>query len=168
VIGRVFWDDAVEVLAAGTGASRVPVGMSLDRLRSREVVYERRQSTFDDTREFLFKHALLRDVTYDSVLKGRRLGYHAQAARWMEQVAERNRRTDQYAGLIAGHHDLAADAIAAGRWYLRAGRQAASVHALTEATRLLGRGIEVLPEDEWELRFDQSHRLSENGLLEHR
>jgi hypothetical protein len=48
------------------------------------------------------------------------------------------------------------------------GRQAASVHALTEATRLLGRGIEVLPEDEWELRFDQSHRLSENGLLEHR
>ena len=71
-----------------------------------------------------------------------------------EQVAERNRRTDQYAGLIAGHHDLAADAVAGGRWYLRAGRQAASVHALTEATRLLGRGIEILPEDEWELLFD--------------
>ena len=84
MIGRVFWDEAVEVLA-GTGASRVPVGTSLDRLRSREVVYERRRSTFDDTREFLFKHALLRDVTYDSVLKGRRLGYHAQAAKWMNR-----------------------------------------------------------------------------------
>ena len=154
VIGRVFWDEAVETLAGGTGTSRVPVGKSLDRLRSREVVYERRQSTFDDTREFLFKHALLRDVTYDSVLKGRRLGYHGQAAKWLEQVAERNRRTDQYAGLIAGHHDLAANADAAGRWYLRAGRQAASVHALTEATRLLGRGIEILHDDEWELRFD--------------
>ncbi len=93
-------------------------------------------------------------MTYDSVLKGRRLGYHGQAAKWLEQVAERNRRTDQYAGLIAGHHDLAANADAAGRWYLRAGRQAASVHALTEATRLLGRGIEILPDDEWELRFD--------------
>ncbi len=154
VIGRVFWDEAVETLSAATGAGQVPVGTSLDRLRSREVVFERRQSTFDDTREFLFKHALLRDVTYDSVLKGRRVGYHAQAARWLEQVAERNRRTDQYAGLIAGHHDLAADAVTGARWYLRAGRQAASVHALTEATRLLGRGIEILPEDEWELRFD--------------
>ena len=59
VIGRVFWDEAVEVLAgSGEQGARGNVARSAP---SREVVYERRRSTFDDTREFLFKHALLRD-----------------------------------------------------------------------------------------------------------
>jgi tetratricopeptide (TPR) repeat protein len=157
VVGRVFWDTAVDSLALGNGSPTPPAWPTceaLDHMRAREVVYERPHSTFDDTREFSFKHALLRDVAYDSVLKAHRRMYHGLVASWLEQAAERTRRTNQYAGLIAGHHDQAGDAEAATAWYLRAGRQAMAVHALQEATRLLGRGLELAPDTNAELRFD--------------
>ena len=93
-------------------------------------------------------------MTYDSVLRAQRQIYHGLAARWLEQMAERNQRIDEYAALIAGHHDSSGDAVAAGRWYLRAARQASSVHALAEATRLLDRAVEVVPGDEPALLFD--------------
>ena len=69
-------------------------------------------------------------------------------------MTERNRRTDEYAALIAGHYDSSGDAVAAGRWYYRAAQQASSVHALDEATRLLDRAVELVPDDEPPLRFD--------------
>lgn len=153
VIGRVFWDDAVASLDTEPTASGATVA-ALDRLRGREVVYQRPESAFDGTHEFLFKHAVLRDVTYDSVLRAQRQIYHGRAARWLEQMAERNQRIDEYAALIAGHHDSGGDAVAAARWYLRAAEQASSVHALAEATRLLDRAVDLAPRDEPALLFD--------------
>jgi tetratricopeptide (TPR) repeat protein len=80
--------------------------------------------------------------------------YHGLAARWLERTTQQSRRTDQYASLIADHHAGAGDGAAAAVWYLRAGRQASAVHALTEADRLLARGLAVAPEDAVRLRFD--------------
>jgi class 3 adenylate cyclase/tetratricopeptide (TPR) repeat protein len=156
VIGRVFWDDAVERLQSLTRPDAVsaPVNESLELLRGREVVFKREQSVFEGAGEYLFKHALLRDVAYDSVLRAHRQTYHGLAARWLEQMTERSRRADQYAGLIADHHERAGDASAAAHWYLRAGRQAAAVHGLQEATRLLDRGVTLAADDERALRFD--------------
>ena len=94
VIGRVFWDDAVESLGADGEPRRaqadVPTGDALDQLRGREVVYQREKSAFDHNREFLFKHALLRDVAYEGMLRRHRRTYHRFAARWFEQMAERS------------------------------------------------------------------------------
>jgi class 3 adenylate cyclase/tetratricopeptide (TPR) repeat protein len=154
VIGRVFWDSAVDHLGREAADERGEVTAAsgvLDGLRAREVVYRRERSSFDDTTEFLFKHALLRDVAYDSVLKARRRAYHSRAGRWLERTTERSRRADQYAGLIAEHYDHGGDPVAA-EWYLRAGRQAAAVYANPEAVRLLGRGLELGPPPL--LRFD--------------
>ena len=153
----VFWDDAVDDLGSAPGVATgrdVHAAETLEQLRSRAVVFEREQSAFDGTREFLFKHALLRDATYESVLRSHRQVYHGLAARWLERTTQRSRRTDQYASLIADHHAGAGDGAAAAVWYLRAGRQASAVHALTEAARLLARGLEVAPEDSLRLRFD--------------
>ena len=61
----------------GGRARRAVDGEALEQMRAREVVYERPHSAFEETREFFFKHTLLRDVTYDSVLKAHRLSYHA-------------------------------------------------------------------------------------------
>ncbi len=157
VIGRVFWDEAVDDLGSASGvptARDVHAAETLEQLRSRAVVFEREQSAFDGTREFLFKHALLRDATYESVLRSHRQVYHGLAARWLERTTQRSRRTDQYASLIADHHAGAGDGATAAVWYLRAGRQASAVHALTEAARLLARGLEVAPEDSLRLHFD--------------
>ena len=43
---------------------------------------------------------------------------------------------------------------AAAHWYLVAGQQAASVHGLADALRLLGQGLELAPESATLLRFD--------------
>ncbi|MGN6301988.1 MAG: ATP-binding protein [Angustibacter sp.] len=154
VVGRVFWDDAVDHLDDGTGA---PTSSALDQLHRRELVFQREQSAFDSAREFLFKHALLRDVAYEGVLRSRRAAYHAQAARWLAEVTERTGRVDEYAALIAEHLDRAGDPAAAS-WYLRAAQHARSIHALTEAVRLLSRGIELAADADADadaaLRFD--------------
>ncbi len=151
VIGRVFWDDAVAQM--GDAAADLPVAAALDRLRGRELVRQRGSSAFDSAREFLFKHALLRDVAYDGMLRRHRRGYHALVADWLVEVTERHGRVEEYAAVIAEHTDLADDPSAA-RWYLRAGARAARVYASEEALRLLGRGLRVVPEDDPVLRFD--------------
>ena len=153
VIGRVFWEAAVEAIGQQS-LETAGVGEVLNRLRHRGLVHRRRQSSFAGTGEFVFKHALLRDVTYDSLLKTHRSDYHRRAATWMEDVAESTRRGDQYAGLIARHHELAGSDAPAASWYRRAGAHAASVFALAEATRLATNGLDLVTDSDPALRFD--------------
>lgn len=158
VVGRVFWDDAVESLRTdhepGAGVTSASTAESLDRLRTREVVYERERSTFDDTREFSFKHALLRDVAYEGMLRGHRQRYHGTVARWLEKMVDRTGRADEYAGVIADHYARGGDPGSAAHWYLTAGRQAVAVNAPTDALNLLARGLEVVPASPALPRFD--------------
>ncbi|MBM6402136.1 ATP-binding protein [Phycicoccus sonneratiae] len=160
VVGRVFWDAAVGRLgrgspsAVGDGAvADDPVPALLDRLRGRDLVLRRPGSSIESAHEYLFKHALLRDVAYDGILRTHRRAYHARVVDWLVEVSERSGRTDEYAFLVAEHADRAEDPSAAG-WYLRAAGRAASVHAPEEALRLLDRGLDVAPEDDPGLRFD--------------
>ena len=94
MIGRVFWDDAVRSLAAGdpVPTDDVPIGAVLDQLRDRDLVHQRERSSYDNRREFLFKHALLRDVVYESMLRRHRRHYHELAAEWFADLAARSER----------------------------------------------------------------------------
>jgi hypothetical protein len=74
----------------------------LDGLRRRELVFRHEVSAFAGTSEYLFKHMLLREVTYERVLKRQRRIYHAQAAAWL--IAESRERADEYAAQIAEHY----------------------------------------------------------------
>jgi len=150
VVGRVFWDDAVAHLESEATPDAY---RALDELRRRDIVLERELSVFASSREFIFKHALLRDVAYDSVLRAHRRRYHRRTATWLIGVSSRNGREDEFAALIGEHLDRADDP-EAPRWYLRAGTQGARVFALDEATRLLGRADEVVPHEDVALRFD--------------
>ena len=171
VVGRVFWDLAVahlddEIATAGRDQSdELPERerSSLEHLRRRELLLQREVSHFATAREFLFKHALLRDVAYDGVLRAPRERYHRRAAGWLVDTSTAAGREDEYAALIADHFDRARDPAAAG-WYLRSGRQAASVYALDEALELFGRALELSPEDGWLLRFDV--HLAREGVLD--
>ena len=157
VIGRVFWDKAIEYLgeAAGPGAGHPePASPELPgKLQARELIFERENSTFEDTREYLFKHALVRDVTYASLLKRRRRVFHQQAARWLEQVTERSGRTGEFAALIAGHYEQAGEPAAAAGWYGRAGQRAAARYANAEAVHAFSRALELTPPEEVERQF---------------
>ncbi|MBV8855820.1 MAG: protein kinase [Acidobacteria bacterium] len=173
VIGRVFWDDAVEHLGAGVTApvrrvttrepfsrqhvppdDAIDVGRVLESLRGKELVYRREAAAFAGAREYIFKHALLRDVTYESVLKRERREYHRRAADWLARHS--GGRVGEYAGLIAEHFERAGAPEDAAEWYGRAGRQARETYAPETAIRyyrkalgFLGAGGAVTePEDE--------------------
>ncbi len=157
VFGRVFWDQAIAYLAAGAEESLpfdpaengvASASLSFESLTHREMISQRDQSTFENTHEYWFKHALLRDVAYESLLKRLRRIYHAHAAGWLALVTEHSQRADEYAALIAGHFDLARKNEPAAIWYVRAGKQAASQFANIEGLRCFSRALELLPPDD--------------------
>jgi class 3 adenylate cyclase/tetratricopeptide (TPR) repeat protein len=168
VIGRIFWDKAVEYLDEGgeeTPVNRLSASRELPmKLQSREMIFERDSSTFADTCEYLFKHALLRDVTYESLLKRRRRGFHHQAARWLEQVTERSGRTDEFLTLIADHYERAEESASAAGWYWRAGQGAAHRFANAEAIHTLSRALELTPAADLERHYEI--RLSREKVYE--
>ncbi|MFL6257491.1 MAG: protein kinase domain-containing protein, partial [Pyrinomonadaceae bacterium] len=160
VIGRVFWADAVEHLGAGVTApvrrvttrepfsrhlptDEVEVARVLESLRGKELIYRREAAAFAGTHEYIFKHALLRDVTYESVLKRERREYHRRAADWLARHS--GGRVGEYAGLIAEHFERAGAKEDAAEWYGRAGRQARDTYAPETAIRYYRKALGFLP-----------------------
>ena len=76
VIGSVFWDRALFEL--DTKANH-----TLPSLVRRELTVPREDSTTDDLREYTFKHQILHQVTYATVLKVTRRDLHGKLARWL-------------------------------------------------------------------------------------
>ena len=142
MIGRTFWDAALVRLGDETTEK---VLLVLNTLRGREMIFLHDQSAFESAAEYVFKHALLRDVTYDNVLKRDRRAYHAHAAGWLEEVTTRSGRGDEYAALIAEHYERAGQAEHATAWYARAGERAAAQYANGEAVRLFTHALALLP-----------------------
>lgn len=151
VIGRLFWDSAVEYIAAA-GSPQQAGDPVWGALRRRELIYLREETAFDGTREYGFSHALLRDVTYESVLRRLRRDYHRRAAAWLIRAG--GSRVDEYADLIAGHYAQAGDEAQEAEWQARAGKQAASRYATAEAIRAFSRALELLPPQETTRRIN--------------
>jgi len=144
VVGRLFWDAAlVELKAEGGGElDREDITPLLDAVRERELIYRRERSAFARSNEYIFKHALLRDVTYETVLLKLRRIYHGQVARWLEAAA--GKRISEYLGLIAGHYELAGEMEKAVDYLLQAGDQARLTYACQEASGYYQRALPLL------------------------
>jgi class 3 adenylate cyclase len=94
VIGRVFWDGPVCELAAETDPE-------FGLLQDRDFVRRRARSSLKGQREYAVKHALTREVAYQSLLKARRAPLHAGFAEWLER---NGRGEDEHAPLLAHHY----------------------------------------------------------------
>jgi class 3 adenylate cyclase len=141
VVGRLFWDRALAHIheAAGDGTGPGELAKRLSALRDREMVYQRETSSFVDAEEYIFRHALLREVTYGSVLKRLRRSYHGLVADWLlEQGGE---RVEEITGLIADHLALAERPVEAIDYLLQAGDRARNLYAHREATRAYERAL---------------------------
>ena len=147
VVGRVFWDAVLAELGAGAE-------VRLAELAGRELVLPRRQSAFAGAAEYIFKHALLRDVTYETVLKRVRRGYHRLVGAWLVAAAEANGRTDEYAAIIGGHYEAAGEMAVAAEWYGRAGKQAAGQFDQEAAENWLSRALDLTPVEERAARYE--------------
>jgi predicted ATPase len=111
VVGRTFWDRAVAAIDDIDNPGEGEVERSLSLLRNRELIYRKETSSFEGATEHTFKHAVLRDVAYQSVLRQLRKKYHVRAAEWLRSVVEANGRADEFAAIIAEHYDTADEPI---------------------------------------------------------
>lgn len=139
VIGRVFWDVVLAYLNQGEGGGLAEEAVlnRLEVLREREMVYRRDLSTFSGSAEHIFKHAILREVTYETVLKRARRAYHDLVAEWLvEHSGERageSPEIPEHASQIAYHLEQAGKKGKALAYLRLAGDQAAATYANEEA-----------------------------------
>jgi len=144
VIGRAFWQAPLRELL-GTEPT-------LATLEDRDFVRRRSGSSMVGDVEYVFRHALTREVAYGSLPKANRASLHAQLASWLEGSGGGR---DEHAPLLAHHYaeaarpedvDLAwpgdpetADRLrrAAVKWLRRAAQLAISRYDLDEAIAML-------------------------------
>ncbi len=149
VIGRIFWEGAVERLLPDVDELE-PV---LDALLLRDFVTRESRSSITGERAYRFKHVLIRDVAYAGLAKASRAELHQQVADWLEEIAGeelveiRGYHLDHAATLQeeldgAAPVELAARAAAALE---KAGRRALAREANNSARRLLVRAVELEP-----------------------
>jgi len=148
VVGRVFWDSVVARLHESDTAHAPTIALSAlgpiwQVLQQREMVFSRQTSTFAGGQEFIFKHAIFHEVTYESVLKRLRKVYHAQVAAWL--VERSGERATEYAGLVGEHYERAEKRAEAADWYGRAGRQAEETYAPEAAINYYQKALSLAP-----------------------
>jgi class 3 adenylate cyclase/predicted ATPase len=133
VIGRSF---AHDLLAAVVELDEAGLQTALGRLASAGLVYQR---TVAGNVAYEFKHALVRDAAYQSLLKSRRQQLHARIAGVLEtQAAAVEPELLAYHLTEAGATEQAVD------YWLKAGQRSMQRSAHIEAERHLRRGLEVL------------------------
>jgi class 3 adenylate cyclase/tetratricopeptide (TPR) repeat protein len=151
VVGRNFWDQVIQHIQAyaNSGRSSKPIDAILKSLREKELIFRKEDSTIQDAQEFTFKHDVLREVTYDTVLVKERKQYHALVAEWL--IDKSQERLGEYYGLVGEHLEMAGRNEEAAAYYARAGNQALSNYANVEAQGYYQRALNLNPTDELSL-----------------
>ncbi len=140
VVGRIFWP---EPIAQFTEADAGRVKELLGELESRDFVLSRIASSMAGQPEFIFKHALVRDVAYESIPKRERAAAHLRVADWIEAVVGDRRL--EVIEFLAHHYTEAERAASWARVApdrheeIRARAVALLYEAATEATRHVAR-----------------------------
>jgi class 3 adenylate cyclase/tetratricopeptide (TPR) repeat protein len=124
VIGRIFWEGALEHLAPEFESLDAP----LHDLRLREFVLDEERSSIRGENAYKFKHVLIREVAYSGLSKSARAEHHARFAEWLKE-----RAGEELLEIRAFHLDRATALLAEleGSAPLELQREAAE--ALTEA-----------------------------------
>ena len=120
VVGAQFWDEAL-------AAIDVQAPHQLPGLSQRELARPLSPSAFEGTLEYSFRHHLLHQVTYGTVLKADKRQAHGLAARWLQGRSAG--RENELAGQIAEHFERAGDKPLALAYWLRAAEDASRRHA---------------------------------------
>ena len=143
VVGRIFWDAAaIHLSHESASVTADEVQAMLENLRDREMILQREESGFAGTVEYVFRHAILRDVTYETVIPRQRRALHKLVADWLIEIG--GERAGEHTLLVAEHYTRAEEASLAAAQLARAGERALQLSALEEATALLQRARDLL------------------------
>jgi len=135
-IGREF---PVALLQTVTPLDEDVVRQDLKQLVDAELLYQRGVGA---TAVYQFKHALIQDAAYQSLLKSTRQQYHQRIA---QALAERFPETAAtQPALVAQHYTAAGLHAQALPYWQRAGQRALERSAYREAVAALGQGLEAV------------------------
>jgi predicted ATPase len=135
-LGRTF---SHELISAVAGMLQRQVDDALMQLVSAELIF--RRGTPPDA-EYSFKHALVQDAAYDTLLRSRRQQLHGRIAATLEkQFPEIGETQPEVLARHCGEAGLVEKAV---DYWLKAGRQAIARWAMTEAAAQLRRGLDLL------------------------
>ncbi len=135
-IGREF---SYSLIAAVTGLIEQDLRAALAQLVAAELIFQR---GLPPEAKYLFKHALVQDAVYASLVRSRRQQIHAQIARALEEQFPDGVASEPE---MLAHHFTAAGLTERGVLYWKqAGQHASDRSAFVEATRHFNTGIELL------------------------
>jgi predicted ATPase len=136
VIGREF---SYELLVAVATKARTDLEHALEQLTDSGLAF--RRGTPPEA-IYTFKHALVQDAAYDSLLKSRRQALHATIARVLKEDFPQTTATEPE--LLAHHLTAAGQAAAAIPFWQQAGELAIKRLALKEAIAHLNQGMTLI------------------------
>ena len=135
VIGRQF---SLALLDAVSGKDTVELEATLAKLVAAGIIFPDERSL---ERSFTFKHALVRDVAYESLLFARRRQWHERIANALEKHFSEIAASEP--GLLAYHFGEAGLPAAACDYRMRAGDQAVRRSAYPEAIAHFSAGLKL-------------------------
>ncbi|MEE8455217.1 MAG: AAA family ATPase, partial [Limibaculum sp.] len=138
VLGREF---AYEMIQAISTIEEVVLQGGLAQLVDAELLYQRGRPP---RAKYIFKHALVQDAAYQSLLKRTRHDYHRQVAGLIE--ARFPETVETHPELIAHHYTEAACFDQAVSYWRKAGQRSIARSANAEAVDHLSRGLALLKE----------------------
>jgi class 3 adenylate cyclase/tetratricopeptide (TPR) repeat protein len=147
-IRRAF---SYELIAAVAPMPQAQLDEALVRLTDSGLAF--RRGTPPDA-IYTFKHALVQDAAYDSLLKSRRQELHAEIARVIEQRFPSIKTAEPE--VLAHHLTEAGLADAAIPWWQAAGEIALKRVALTEAVSHINQGLDLVSALPWSPQRDAS------------
>jgi class 3 adenylate cyclase/tetratricopeptide (TPR) repeat protein len=161
VIGKEFWRAAVVTLSRSHDPSRID--QALTELERKQLIAPE-ISTFTGENGFTFRHILIRDAAYESIMKSTRAELHEGFGAWLEEGFPH--RMIELEAILGFHFEQAYNyrvelgpdderhrelatrgatrLASAGRRAARAREDATAANLLTRATKLFGAGT-----DEW-------------------
>ncbi len=137
VFGRQFTHDAILNVLPGRGQT---LQHSLQALESAGIVYRIEDSQIA---LFAFKHAMIQEAAYSSLLKEERRELHARVASWLLQEA--TIRESRQPAVLGYHYARAGNIPEAIEAWLQAGKSALRRSATKEAVAHLREGLSLIP-----------------------
>ncbi|MCK6546183.1 protein kinase [Myxococcota bacterium] len=134
VFGETFWTGGLRTLLGDSGSSAA-VEHWLELLGREEIVVAQRRSRFQGQEEWAFRHALLREAAYASLIPQDRTVAHRAAGLWLEAAGESD------VALLAEHFERGAEPSRAIALYRRAAETALEGLDLDVAMNRATKGI---------------------------
>ncbi len=138
VLGREFGYDMMRILSTEPDDT---LQDHLTQLVSNELLYQRGRPP---RAKYVFRHALVRDAAYTSLLRRRRQQYHQQVAQQLETHFPDT--VEMQPELLAHHFTEGGNIAQAVAYWQRAGQRASERSAYQEAISHFTQGLTLLPE----------------------